>query len=1201
MNASVARPDSALEALLGQVADEFTERLKRGEQPDIEDYARRHPEIADLLRQVLAALQVMGPAAGTAVEDSGPEQGSALPGCLGDFRIVREVGRGGMGVVYEAEQISLGRRVALKVLPFAATLDPKHLQRFKNEAQAAAHLQHQHIVPVHFVGCERGVHFYAMQFVEGQTLAALIGELRRQSKTEVGDQAPAAAGLAGELTSGRWAPIRRGSAAGPVTGPYAPSPADPGKTTVRAGASSTEHSTRAPAYFRTVTGLGVQAAEALEHAHQLGVIHRDIKPANLLVDGRGHLWVTDFGLAQFQQGGGLTLTGDLVGTLRYMSPEQALAHRVAIDHRTDVYSLGATLYELLALEPPFRGTDRQELLRQIAFEEPRAPRRLNPAMPVELETIVLKALAKNPEERYPTAQELADDLRRFLEDKPIRARRPSLAQKLKKWARRHPGMVWTAALSALLLLASTTVLLAINNALIQKAEKETAIARDKAVDAEKELVLSLYYETIARVEREREASNVGLAERLLDGERCPARLRGWEWHYLKRLRYGRPPAIPLPAQMSQVAVSPDGRLLATPHFQTVHIWDAQTLRPLPPVPAAGDETAFVAFSPNGRQLAVPGLDGEVILWSTETWKPVRTLVPAGDQSPVRQAGEARVAYSPDGRFVAASDRRGIITLWKAEEGTWQCWGTLRGQTGLFSSLQFSPDSQRLVSTADRTLQVWDVVGGQPLYSSPPFRRNVHQAVFSPDGRYLAVATGDLFWQDDGGDVYLLDAATGEEIRTFHGHTGDVTSVAFTPDGTRLASAGHNAEKTIKLWDVATGKEALTLRGHGGPVCCVAFRPDGHRLYSVAMDKQLLTWDATPLADEPPTAHQSLPGHVARIRCVVYSPDGRYLASGGLDGKVKLWDARTRQEILTLPHEDRVQFLAFRPDGRCLAAISSPSPLSGDVVKLWAVPSGKKLWTVPRPSEYWALLGLAFSPDGRWLAWSDGFRLHVHEAATGRTVQTFRMPQPFWLVTTLAFHPSGRLLVAGHADGNVSVYDWMPGLDIASFCLAVAGPHATNALAHAWRLTAMHPATFHFQAHTSHLGQAAFSPDGKWLATTGGADGTLKVWDVKTWECRTRPLPAHRGGAWGVAFSRDGKRLATGGVDAVVRIWDWNEGRPVQRLALHGHGDTVSSVAFDDTGLRVASGGTDRVVRIWDLPTAFKAAGPHPVRDDHHGP
>jgi serine/threonine protein kinase/Flp pilus assembly protein TadD len=411
---------ASAEALMGHVVDDFLERLGRGERPEVEEYARQHPQLATVLRQMLPALQVMHLSAADrapASEGAGPEIEPEGP--LGDFRIVREIGRGGMGVVYEAVQISLGRRVALKVLPFAAALDARQLARFKNEAQAAAHLRHPNIVPVYAVGCERGVHYYAMQLIDGQTLAALVQELRRLAGLEPGD------------------------------------PATPSADTVRqtAGVFSTTHSTRDLGYFRTAAGLAVQAALALEHAHGLGVIHRDIKPANLLVDGEGTLWVTDFGLAQVQTDTRLTLTGDLVGTLRYMSPEQALAQPAGVNHRTDIYSLGATLYELLTLGPAFDGRDRQELLRQIAFEEPRPPRQVNRAIPPELETIVLKAMAKEPGERYATAGDLADDLRRFLEDRPIRARRPSWLEQARKWARRHRPVVWSAAAALLVTVA----------------------------------------------------------------------------------------------------------------------------------------------------------------------------------------------------------------------------------------------------------------------------------------------------------------------------------------------------------------------------------------------------------------------------------------------------------------------------------------------------------------------------------------------------------------------------------------------------------------------------------------------------------------------------------------------------------------------------------------------------------------------------
>jgi tetratricopeptide (TPR) repeat protein len=369
-----------------------------------------------------------------------------------------------MGVVYEAEQISLGRRVALKVLPLAAALDPRHLQRFKNEAQAAAHLQHQHIVPVYAVGCERGMHYYAMQFIDGQSLAAVIHQLRQL------------AGLGADEPA---------DSAGPGGGPAGDSPpgsppAEAAEPTAPAAALATERSTDSPAYFRSVARLGLQAALALEYAHAEGVLHRDIKPANLLVNGRGALWVTDFGLARLAGEAGLTRTGDLLGTLRYMSPEQALGLHGRVDERTDVYALGATLYELLTLEPVHDGADRQALLRQIGQEEPRAPRRLNPAVPADLETIVLKALAKEPADRYRTAQELADDLRRFLEDKPIRARRPTPGQVVAKWARRHRGVVVTAAVAVLVGLVLGVAGLVVSNFWIRQEKVQAEAARQRA-------------------------------------------------------------------------------------------------------------------------------------------------------------------------------------------------------------------------------------------------------------------------------------------------------------------------------------------------------------------------------------------------------------------------------------------------------------------------------------------------------------------------------------------------------------------------------------------------------------------------------------------------------------------------------------------------------------------------------------------------
>jgi tetratricopeptide (TPR) repeat protein len=365
---------------------------------------------------------------------------------------VREVGRGGMGVVYEAEQLSLGRRVALKVLPFAATMDPRHLQRFQNEARAAASLHHEHIVPVHAVGQERGVHYYAMQFIDGLTLAQFLERQRQGGQSPRPDE---------------------------PTADHAPA-ASPSADTSPQACATTVPAPRDAAYFRRVAEWGVQAAEALEHAHQLGIVHRDVKPGNLMLDGQGKLWVTDFGLARVGADSGLTLTGDLVGTLRYMSPEQALAKRVVLDHRTDIYSLGVTLYELLTGQPAVRGNTREEILRQIVFGEPKPPRQLNRAIPTDLETIILKAMAPEPERRYATAQELADDLRRFLEGRPVQARRPTAVQRARRWARRNRTLV--GALAAGLALALAVLAGSVGWVLRDQAARQ-ALAEEKVREA----------------------------------------------------------------------------------------------------------------------------------------------------------------------------------------------------------------------------------------------------------------------------------------------------------------------------------------------------------------------------------------------------------------------------------------------------------------------------------------------------------------------------------------------------------------------------------------------------------------------------------------------------------------------------------------------------------------------------------------------
>jgi eukaryotic-like serine/threonine-protein kinase len=488
---------------LAQVLDAYLAEVEAGRPVDPEEWVGRHPAIADRLRACLKGLHLVEAAAEALAIVPGPRhvnadadtdaEADAGAGVdsddgprLGDFRVIRELGRGGMGVVYEAEQHSLGRRVALKVLPFAASIDPRQITRFRVEAQAASQLNHPHIVPVYSVGCERGVHYYAMQLINGPTLAERIDELRgRDATAALLDSQPGSRSTASMSTlDATPAPpgVPALEEAPPAIGPM----------------SSTSARHRASAFFRETARMGLQAAEALEHAHQQGVLHRDIKPSNLIVDGRGHLWVTDFGLARFLGGASLTATGDMLGTLRYMSPEQALANRAIVDQRTDVYSLGATLYEVLALRPAYEGSDRQELLRKIAQEEPRRPSLLNAAIPKDLETIIIKAMAKDPAARYATAQDMADDFGRFLDDRPILARRPGPMERSARWARRHMAALVVAVSLLVLGLAAGIVVVLVKNAEIRRGHAETLKQRGEARRAVREMYTNFAEEWLGR-------------------------------------------------------------------------------------------------------------------------------------------------------------------------------------------------------------------------------------------------------------------------------------------------------------------------------------------------------------------------------------------------------------------------------------------------------------------------------------------------------------------------------------------------------------------------------------------------------------------------------------------------------------------------------------------------------------------------------
>ena len=603
------------------------------------------------------------------------------------------------------------------------------MQRFQNEAQAAAALDHPNIVNIVSVGCERGVHYYAMQYIEGRTLAQVIEELRGLSDSlslrknvtssplslrervrvteptvSIGATPPAVAFFESQSPANDSL-VEENAPEGPHVDPLAKGEGeksgDPLPKGERGEASapdtqrepqaavSTKGSHRGAEFFRTVAHLGIQAAEALEHAHQMGVVHRDVKPSNLIVDARGHLWVTGFGLAMIQKDPAVTMTGDIVGALRYMSPEQALGNRREMNHRTDVYSFGVTLYELLTLQPAFAGDERETLVRRLLEEDPPPPRNLNRAIPRDLETVVLKAIAKEPSQRYATAQQLADELKRILADEPIQARRPTLADRAGKWARRHRPLVS----SAVVLLVLCTIGALASALLIAREQKRTAQAyeekteqleateraeklakqqgqlakqqerlakeQEKLANAQKEEAVeqrdisdrNLYVAHMRLAQRDWEQSQISRLHDMLDSHISePGRpdLRGWEWYYYLSLCHSD--LLTLRGHtggVTSVAWSPDGKRLALSTNARTVILHPETGKQLDAVGA----DVFTCWSPDGTRLALAHFgSNSVVVWDTARRQEV--LARRGPA----ENGATAVAWSPDGSRVASTGR-----------------------------------------------------------------------------------------------------------------------------------------------------------------------------------------------------------------------------------------------------------------------------------------------------------------------------------------------------------------------------------------------------------------------------------------------------------------------------------------------------------------------------------------------------------------
>jgi eukaryotic-like serine/threonine-protein kinase len=1168
------------DAVLAKWVAEVVDRISVGESLDLDALAIDHPDGVARVRRVVPVMAIMSrlrapsDAGAGHWPGDGPRTTSVEPGSdLGDFRTIRLIGRGGMGVVYEAVQISLNRRVALKILPMLSADNPRKLKRFQIEAQAAALLNDPHIVPVYLVGSENGVHFYAMQLIEGQTLADLISGLRDARES-------AAHPAAGELYHSRREHRRRPGEGEPPSEPTLALGSHGGSPSRSVSEAPTRSINPARPPARFAAELGRQAALALHHAHEQGIVHRDVKPSNLLVESSGWLWVADFGLARISGDGDRSSTGLLMGTPRYMSPEQVLGSRGVVDHRTDVYSLGATLYELITLRPAFDSFDRLETIVKIAQVEPRRPRDIDPAIPRDLETIVLKAMAKDPLTRYSTAGALAEDLGRFLDERPILARPPGMFDRAGKWARRHRPAV---AATAVLVIASVFGLggaILWRDGVIRRHNKELSSALVIA-ERNESSTRRLLYDSQMRLAQQASASGqVELAQELLEklmpepGERD---LRGFEWHYLRRLCHRDVSVLTNHETMSMI-VSPDGRTLVSGDgYGSLIIWDLATGRERKRFQGHPREVSGLMFSSDGETLAswstVEGTPSEVKLWDPNSGRLVagipgikghvvslafspdgRMLVimelgANGDSSknmavqwdlgqgpaqPVPGAAPIlcdKIAYSSDGRWLATGMFAGsTVTLRDAVTG--QTMKTLLHRFPMIGGIVFSPDGNT-VAVYSWGITFWDTCSGRELGSLPfPMAR---QAEFSPDGnRFAGVAsTGEAI-------ELIEDVRTDPRVIPLESSSGKNLHVAFSPDGKTLAGGGVNRSAT--LWDTTSGRKLAEFPGTTGSVECMVFAPGGQSLIFASQDGRVRSWHFDNRTEQVP----QLAGHQKEVWALAYTPDGATLLSAGDDHLIKLWDSRNGRLQSTLKgHDALVTSLTVNHGGTLLASASFDK-----TVRLWELPSGKPGRVLRGHTD--GARAVAFSPDAKTLASAGSdHTVRLWDLATGETISVIEGHTDS--VRALVFDPGGSFLVSTGNDRTINVM--APSDGRKSFSLPCPKPNSS----------------------------LAFSSDRTILAT-GDDWGNISLWNVATWT-RQATIKGSDAPIWGLAFSPDGRTLAAACGDARVRLWDPISGQVV--LVLDGHSQRVNAVVFSPDGQTLASADHKGEVKLWQAGPAGK--------------
>lgn len=1121
-----------------QLAEEFVERLRHGERPSVSEYTVRRPELAERIQRLFPTLMLMeqlGASGGRGATRSVPTGLTRL----GEYRILREIGRGGMGVVFEAVQESLGRHVALKVLPPVLCRD-KYLERFQREAKAAARLHHTNIVPVFGVGADAGMHFYVMQFIDGRGLDRVLDEvrgLRQETADRPLEQSPLSS-LAQSLLSGRFSP-----------GMLPVEEKDPSRTAILVQDPPAPSAAGDPT-FRTVARLGMQVAEALHHAHSQGILHRDVKPSNLLLDASGTVWVADFGLAKADDADDLTDTGDLVGTLRYMAPERLQGR---CDARSDVYGLGITLFELLALRPAFEATGRLRLMDEVAHGAAPRLRQLVPRVPRDLEMIVGKAMAREPRDRYATAQELADDLERFLSDRPVKARRIAVVERLGRWCRRYPAVAALSAAVMMLLTGSglggwwAAGRLRQEVAAVQFAERTTKARLNEARQAVWDARLA--------------QARAGRASRL-PGQRFKSLEAIGE---AARIRPGR--------ELRNEAVA----CLALTDVRVQSEWNAEL---------ETDRLEYstgVAFDPTLEHHASTTADGTILVRATADNRLVACLPGMGGAADF-------LRFSPNGRYLAARYNAGKspYRVWEWREGRPII---ERSQSSMPShTLDFLPDSAFLVLGGPKQLETIALPSGQSVGSAG--------LDFTPSWVAVGPGPADLVavCAQGAAKLRVVERASGRVVAAWDRLPAELVAVAWQPGGTRLAASGRDGNLYTFVLDSRV--PPTVLRGHLLEARELTFSPDGTLLVSRAWDGTTRFWD-------PVGGHEVL--RVRGVSFLQFDREGRRLAFRGYNSRrLGIWDLADRTICRVLYDQTQLpqgySGVSFSPDSRLLAISTSAGvslwdPRSGASVGRLGIgpttdllfdPGGRFLYTTGNSGTMVCRLQRATDEDQvSWkidppLPWLGpllglkGFQLHADRmgkriAVVERFTQVLVTPPPGQSgprvalhdhpkVSSVAVSPNGQYVATGTWRGaGVKVWDAttgalvrdLPARESAGVGFTLDGSrllvlesegtyraHRVGTWEQEWERRS--PDT----GFTRGL-RAAFHPNGRIMAHVSDRVN-LRLVDLETGEeLAVLPVPESQNLS-GYQFSPDGRYLAVVTVRGAVQLWDLERLRGILR-------------------------------------------------------